>query len=535
LKVLRAHLVGLTIGLLFVGMAMGLHYKDFSIFLESSVFEFFRETFNIGEFTYQFIVALLLFLIFIVATWIGSWFVLLATGICFLFLTGSWISGFLGFLIMLGKWYFVGYLFGAVFTTLYNDIVYLILRIRIRFNGIPFLGGQENRFVFAYNPCTPFNIIKSPVINQELQIPGYLERLRLYDYEKRQPVPDKKSPYTILFIANPSFLKRYPGGPNLAAYRNNNSNYITDPIINDLDLFIRGVSQGLRSFDSNEVLGHPDIWSHVRIITIFDDQYPINRGSQYGLVEANQQTFGINNQLIENLAEPIPNLYQNLQNIWADLQSRGVNLQGVNASDVDVIFALSAVRENNRSTAQFSGGRLIDPGDVNYSYNGTRPNYIHECLVNPYPGRVALNVIDARTKTYIHEFAHAMSHDCHGALIDEYFDLAVVGGMPQPFVSTFHTINRINRIDNLNNPAPGATIPQRMVDYDSYPLTIDNRVFWTDRQHPSCEENWTGYFAERPDMDIGCTMDSTFGRYHFDNLICAFMYDRLRSKVVRYL
>ena len=49
----------------------------------------------------------------------------------------------------------------------------------------------------------------------------------------------------------------------------------------------------------------------------------------------------------------------------------------------------------------------------------------------------------------------------------------------------------------------------------------------------SAEENWRGYFAKRLHLDIGCTMDSTFGRYHFDKLICAFMYDRLMTKVYR--
>jgi hypothetical protein len=516
-------------------MAMGLHYKDFRIFLELPAYQFLVEMIGIPQLIYQIIIAFFLLFIFIAANWIGSWLILLLTSICFLFLTGSWTSGYYDFLIMLGKWYFVGYLFGAVFTILYNEIVYIILNIRIICNNIPILGGNENKFVFAYDRNAAFNIIKSPLVEEELDVPKYLDRLRLYNNQRIQPVRGKPSPYTILFIANPSFLPRCPDINGLDEYRADDGNYKKDPIMSDFDLFLRGVSQGLRSFDSNEILGHPDIWSHVRIITIFDNKYITGNGSEYGLVEANQETFGVNNQMIENLAVPIADFDNKLKLIWTKLSDERVDLKGVSTDDIDIVFALTAVRGNDRSTAQFSGQKQAERRYRYYYYDGSNNNFKHERLVNPFPGKVALNVIGARTKTYIHEFAHAMSHDTHGAIIDEYFDHAVVGDQVIHFDSTFHTINRKNRIDSSNDPAPGETIPQQMADYQGNQNNTDNRMYWTDRKHPSAEEDWTGYFAERPDVDIGCTMDSTYGRYHFDNLIATFMYDRLRSKVTRYL
>jgi hypothetical protein len=154
-----------------------------------------------------------------------------------------------------------------------------------------------------------------------------------------------------------------------------------------------------------------------------------------------------------------------------------------------------------------------------------------KCIHEKYakiPGRVALNVLGARTKTYIHEFAHAMSSAFHGAIVDEYFDKYEIKEAYVPQNSenepAFY-INRLERNRNLNNDiTPVHKIFAR----------YNHVTYFSNLEHPSAEEEWNGYFPALKSPFTTCIMDRTYDKaYRFDDLISQFMYDRLIVKINR--
>jgi len=137
------------------------------------------------------------------------------------------------------------------------------------------------------------------------------------------------------------------------------------------------------------------------------------------------------------------------------------------------------------------------------------------------PGRVALNVLGARLKTYRHEFAHAMSSLFHGTIKDEYVDYFLVTGETVEQIPHFF-VNRIERrADAMPIPAPKVFAEYNCTRYHS------------DCAHPSAEEGWLGYFPDRYDRNISCIMDTDNGSFRFDDLLAMFIYDRLMAKVNR--
>ena len=69
--------------------------------------------------------------------------------------------------------------------------------------------------------------------------------------------------------------------------------------------------------------------------------------------------------------------------------------------------------------------------------------------------------------------------------------------------------------------------------FSEYQTNQDPRssLYYADRDHPSAEDYWSGYYPERQAADIYCTMDRSYGRYQFDKLISDYMYDRLMRKI----
>ena len=114
--------------------------------------------------------------------------------------------------------------------------------------------------------------------------------------------------------------------------------------------------------------------------------------------------------------------------------------QPIRFKDIDVLFFLSAMPHSLRSTAQFSSDDLDenentkkckDAKDAEDYYNFDKHgegNPVKKEFERraKYPGKVALCVLGAVQKTFIHEFAHAMSHACNGAIVDEYFDEGII-------------------------------------------------------------------------------------------------------------
>ena len=229
-----------------------------------------------------------------------------------------------------------------------------------------------------------------------------------------------------------------------------------------------------------------------------------------------------------------------------------------------MIYALTASPTHDRSTARYSDFVEAEKGEVALcpvapadmpglafdfapdpdGTNGTNgkkgaeitttacPHTEDRCKHEHYtwqPGRIALNVLSARSKTYVHEFAHAMSSAIHGAIVDEYADVFYVAKKIDklPELSAYTPPFYINRIERSSKD-DGTFIPVHPV-FAKY----NGMTFYSDRNHPSAEEGWLGYFPERFCCSTPCTMDRSLGRYHFDKLISTFMYERICAKLNR--
>ena len=528
-----------------------------------------------------------------------------------------------------------------------------------------------------------------PYIQENLQLKGRFQ----YNYRE----VTKDYPYTIAFVANPK-IQLEKDGP-----------YFRDPIMDDPKLFYRSVDKALASFEQNEVLSRPKIWSQVQVLTIFDEDYAKEDvdGESCALVGWSPAV-EIGGSISENLLDPVTELRDNYRNMLLKLSDAGEITEDEAKAifrSTDVIFALSANRVHDRATAHFTDwiedgegyqinentvkalkaenipseviDRLIDlqnsegarwvfigkdrfkalletqlseisdnhtivkimemtrigykdpnkphdpmdpdfgiPFDFqlnpNLTKNGARniaemtfnDRYtpIHEYYpVNP--GRVATNVLTASQKTYIHEFAHAMSSAYHGAIVDEYFDTvefekgdhssnsnpeilfqitdktlhamendARVGpAIPQDLPGFTKTLRQIkdreifgrgkfleeigqligedhaakyqrfilehakietpfyvNRIENVKLESDKSVpVPKVFAAYE-------RTVYGADMEHPSSEEDWSGYFPDRKSHGFSCTMDRNLsGGYRFDDLISTFIYDRLIAKINR--
>ncbi|MDZ7288920.1 MAG: hypothetical protein ONB44_03970 [candidate division KSB1 bacterium] len=352
-----------------------------------------------------------------------------------------------------------------------------------------------------------------------------LKESKLYNYHIEVP---RDHPYTIVFVANPQITR-------------GDGSKIKDLIMNDRKLFLRSVNQALMSFERDEVSGRPEIWSRVRVITIFDENLLNASDETASLVEEFLQggaTF--DGQVAENLISPHSTMVKGVE-IMLERYKSEVD-SPIPITDVDVIFALTASLTHIRSTAYYSdwddasGNSLTPPNTSNtYQYDpdpGTHkgseintvpnPTYAHDDYAAK-PGRAAVNVLSATRHTFIHEFAHAMSSAACGAICDEYYDKSLLKGGTASASSRFY-VNRIERVTKPN----GQIVPVHHI-FAEYQHT----VFHSDLDHLSAEENWTGYFPEKHHPNLVCTMDRTVSRYRFDKLISRFMYDRLVAKVNR--
>lgn len=642
-KALRAHLLGLTLGLVLV-------YANL-------LFDFANPSVGIN-------IALLLW--FSVGTYIGGLFVALTLALwAFLASTGPTVPFWVA-MMQQSLWYLLGYVFGAAFAILYSDLVFLFITTFER---------DAIKTAFAVDTRKAVNIIKSPEETEELalgqalkaiwylaqnirdntpdkpqsitQLVRYLrrahrrmsaeDRTRLLEFMDRmippgtpsesfreklarleahlraqtdnnailaiiendvEPLVDKylklrdrklydfriekppRQPYTIAFVANPKVLLR--GGQ-----ADNESDYERDPILRDLDLFLRAVDQALMSFEGDTVVGRPEILSRIRVVTIFDESLATASGKEFGLLEAMQEelyTAGdLVNSIDHNIIDPRPDLQASVQNMLDNFPDSPVQIE-----DLDVIYGITALPAQDRALAHFSdwietegpgsGTREAGPpaapeeqGGIEFSFDvnphshqptgdkhrSLGPSVPGPLILDPFnlppevsdelpsferchdyyathPGRVALNALSARRYTYIHEFAHAMASALRGAIFDEYFDflLAKENGeadendeMPPPWFA----VNRIYR--NIKNPKVleyGLVIPVHKV-FCEYNCTN----YSSELDHPSAEENWVSYFPERQAPRIFCTMDRANGFFRFDQLLATFMYDRLIAKINR--
>jgi hypothetical protein len=357
-----------------------------------------------------------------------------------------------------------------------------------------------------------------PLIEKYLK----LKDPKLYNYKLDAP---PKHPYTIAFVANPQILRSIDKKHPIPWYDK-------DLIIYNLKLFLRSVHKALLSFERDEVLGRPEIWSRVRVITIFDKKLADASDDNSSLVTESRPEVMLDDKVAENLISPRPNMFENVKTMLTNYHS------SIPFEEIDVIFALTASLTHIRSTSYYSDwyentettrqppiqGKAFQYDPAPDKWIGRpSPFHVHDDFAEQ-PGRVAVNVLSASRHTYIHEFAHAMSSAACGAICDEYYDKAIIEGGPEN-VSTPFYVNRKER-----------AVPQNSGQFDPvHPIfaEYEHVVFCSDLNHPSAEENWIGYFPERHHPGVICTMDRTITPYRFDKLISQFMYDRLAAKLNR--
>ncbi len=374
-------------------------------------------------------------------------------------------------------------LFVRLFTNLYN---YFFIHIAKHFTKVSFLY-DENKVV---------NI---------LDIPG-----------QKQPETSQQSqqanPYTIVFVAN----------PNMVNEESEEKEIVPDPIINDIHLFLQSVNRSLYSFKNNEILGLEEIWSRIRFVTVFrrEDAVAEAPDESEKVVLTESYPISIDDVVIENILMPKHEMAQYVED---SVQGESEKIRA------DVIFTLSANPFLIRSSAFFSEVDSVDSSNGKVFSFDQSPHLATKSSKKRYhehyakaPGLVALNVLYASLKTYIHEFAHAMSSPACGAIVDEYFD----------------QIKGFNVLEDNNGQKRYFCLNRNERANPSDPVNLDfaeynNKTYRTDLDHPSVKERWIGYFPERPDRYTGCTMDATINRYRFDKIISAFMFDRLKTKIDR--
>jgi hypothetical protein len=540
---LRAHLLGLTLAFLIVLLHQGLFVFNFEYFEEGYDWIIQVDVENLyAEYAILHIILIILWF-GLVTYYFGIWALLTLVLLLYLWISPPEQAFWMSFKLS-AWWYIAGYLFGIIMATLYNDILYLYMLIFRK---------KDRKLIFAYDPQKKLNIIKSPITAEEVQVPDVRKEDRLYNFYNI----NLRRPYTIAFIANPCYK---PTDTKDTASTADAIDPRQDPIIKNLDLFLRSVVRALESFHNNEVLGRPEIWSRVRVITIFDKEFgnPIDNmaisattGGPILSKEGFVQQTAVTDPDFEGTVSPI---HETPEGILIDevLKSEIDRLGGpVKFENIDVVFSLTAMPDFTRASAHFSTGGPNILGHYNFDPRG---NLTNSTVVNSHdyentdvnshdyedqaeaPGKVALNILGATQKTFIHEFAHAMSHAQNGAIIDEYFDEGVLlldnseasereraSAVVRALVFKIFAVNRQQKTSGTIN------IPKIYSIYND--SSHEPFIYASDRNHPSAEEYWGGFYPERKESDVYCTMDRRYGRYQFDKLIADYMYDRLMYKI----
>lgn len=402
----------------------------------------------------------------------------------------------------------------------------------------------------------------APLVEQKLE----KKKHKLYDFDLDEA---PTSPYTILFAANPYIRPK-------GVEEDEHNKFKPDLIMKLPDLFYHSVDRALRSLESDEVVGNPEIWSRIRVVTIFDDEKDRAKNGTNLPENALLEEYQLGGELIidgkapDNLIDPmqkmtdrISEMLRKLPDIY--LESNGENKKGKKSAfglnHIDVIFGMSAYLSHDRCTAHYTDfdenegrtrGKHINGKDFTYNPDphgekyfegnghsvnientfanngGTDPDtpFKHEYFAKT-PGRIALNVFGANQKTFIHEFAHAMSSAINGAITDEYADVFQLRTARSPGGTNEYAPFYVNRIERKKKDN-GEFVPVHKVF-----AKLNNVVFHSDLDHPSIRENWLGYFPERNSAGLSCVMDRYTGWYRFDQLISNFMYDRLVAKLNR--
>lgn len=473
-------------------------------------------------------------------------------------------------------WFVIGYLFGFIFGQLYNYFVFLYLQI---------LHPEWMKLWFYYDPNKEVNVIKTPTPDSDWDsLTHQLFKEAVFKVFDHQPYPAIKDPYTIVFVANP-LLKTTRSGS------------IPDPIMNNTNLFLKAIERALFSFEFNhEVIGHRDIWSKIRIITVnpavrMRNGQLTKENAEAALIEETEGNFDQSGGGTFSTFIVQPSTDEDVH--MARFVRTALHTQGLkHITHIDLIYALTASTTHDRSSAEpatFSketnrkhqmGEKFtfsIDPyctkdgeilksrcelclcESIPESSEEDKEKYLDEqckttkmetdCTASEklpringpdrvlfhefYPphdliGRVAMSVLDVRDRLPVHEFGHAMSSVQNGIIVDEYYDYAFIADDPSfsPFDREYVFINRIYRDRDKMGLTHHLKVHNIFARYNGY-------IYESDRQHPSAQQGWVGYFPDRRQREVNCTMDADRDIFEFDELLRDFMYDRLWAKVNR--
>lgn len=327
-----------------------------------------------------------------------------------------------------------------------------------------------------------------------------------------------KHPYTIAIIANPVLESEASGELR------------SDPILEHPRLFQAKVAAIIAGFAQDAVLNprktKNTFLDQMRLITLFNPklakaEMPASHQPPGKHALCREADYGI-------IVEPLQRLYrgettevreERLLNFIAD------NLPKYYDSDkqsslIDVVYVVTGSKTHTRSSARYTIDDDARPGAEFELDFGDETLKRRHAFYTRVPGMVAYSAWDNRLKTPIHEFAHAMSSTTNGAILDEYYDDALMQLRKAP------AINKHYRENSAEQPQP---LPQQFAVYAAAGKTAP---FRTDRgRHEPVE--WKTYVPARENITVPCTMDFSEEEFAFDLLISQYMRDRLAAKASR--
>ena len=245
---LRAHLLGLTVAFVVLLIFQLRVVFDFEFLADYWTGSFSADVESLNAENSLWGVLIIIIWFGLVTYYFGIWALLTLVLLLFIGLQEREFSFWYQFDLS-ARVYLAGYLFGTILGTLYNDVKYLYIYIFRK---------NQRKMMFAYDSEYALNVIKSPFEGEMPSAARIPKEQWLYNF---RPVASKNhQTFTIAFVANPRYLRK-SGQPAKK-----------DPIIRNVYFFLRTVARALESFHNDPVLGRPEIWSRVRIITIFDKE-----------------------------------------------------------------------------------------------------------------------------------------------------------------------------------------------------------------------------------------------------------------------
>ncbi|MFQ5707421.1 MAG: hypothetical protein ACE5HO_08250 [bacterium] len=331
-------------------------------------------------------------------------------------------------------------------------------------------------------------------------------------------------PYTILILANP-ILELGTQPPR----------YKRDPILDFPDLFKLKVACILDSLWKSETV--KEFMPKMRFIAIFDPgmaevnsleeqkAHALCLEDTYDLViEPRQRVYSENEEGKTEIEERLLNYLANYQRKYPELNR------------VDVVFAVTASTSHTRSSSQYTidreHGEASAVGYFDFEMSDKkvklRGHYWPRAEV---PGLIAYSAWDTRSKTPVHEFAHAMSSVRNGLITDEYNEELYYDPTTTIVINKRHAIdrNKDGKIQRHEIPSQFVTFEEVSYNKEGKEEEHKTQIFYTDPYR--FREEAKSFVPAREDPHFPCTMDRSGASHQFDALIRHFMRQRLTAKV----